>query len=214
MLKTQIKASQITNLTDARYFAAWGIDWIGFDLEEGSENFVPPSSLLGIKDWIEGPKIIGEFNLLAADDILATASQLGLDGVQLGPFFPAQELVKLKGLQIIQKIVIDREISHEEIESLFLERKPEVDLFLLDFTANGISWEQVKGGQSSISILQINGWTPTYPILLDINFAASDHQELLDLGILGFAVKGGAEEKVGFKSFEDLDELFEAIEAE
>ena len=33
-----IKASRITNLTDARYFAAKEVDFLGFNLEEGTEG--------------------------------------------------------------------------------------------------------------------------------------------------------------------------------
>ena len=49
MLKTKVKASSITNLTDARYFAAWGVNWLGFDLRQGSDTYVQPQLVHAIK---------------------------------------------------------------------------------------------------------------------------------------------------------------------
>ncbi|MEZ4897663.1 MAG: hypothetical protein R2806_12545 [Saprospiraceae bacterium] len=46
-------ANQITNLTDARYFAARGLDGLIFDLEK-----MDPKEVLAIVEWIAGPDII------------------------------------------------------------------------------------------------------------------------------------------------------------
>ena len=62
MYNPQIKASQITNLTDARYFAAWGVEWLGFGLESGQDYFVTTAQMAAIKEWVEGPKMVGEFS--------------------------------------------------------------------------------------------------------------------------------------------------------
>lgn len=214
MLKTQIKASQITNLTDARYFAAWGVHWIGFDLQEGSDTYVPPTSLMGIRDWIEGPKIIGEYQLQAVEGILVTAEQLGLDGVQLGPFFPAEELAKLAALVVIQKVVFEADTQPADIEAFLKQRAKHIQHFLFDFSSNGINWSDLQNQKTAIGLAELTAWAKSYPILLDIQFPAGQYEQLLEIGIEGFSVKGGEEEKVGLKSFEELDELFEAIAPE
>ena len=38
MLKTKIIAADLQNLTDARYFAAWLVDYMSFNLSEESAN--------------------------------------------------------------------------------------------------------------------------------------------------------------------------------
>ena len=53
MLSHKIIATQITNLTDARYFAARGIDYLLFDLDEISID-----KIFEINEWVEGPKIL------------------------------------------------------------------------------------------------------------------------------------------------------------
>jgi len=38
MLKTKIIAADLQNLTDARYFAAWLVDYMSFNLSDPSVN--------------------------------------------------------------------------------------------------------------------------------------------------------------------------------
>lgn len=53
MLNRRVIAANITNLTDARYFAARGVDYLMFDVSQMSID-----SIVEIKDWVEGPKHI------------------------------------------------------------------------------------------------------------------------------------------------------------
>ena len=51
MLTKKVIAANITNLTDARYFAARGVDFLLFDLSQVSLDKV-----FEIKEWVEGPR--------------------------------------------------------------------------------------------------------------------------------------------------------------
>jgi len=53
MLKTKVIASHVTNLTDARYFAARGVDFLLFDLDD-----ITIDAAVEIKEWVEGPEIL------------------------------------------------------------------------------------------------------------------------------------------------------------
>jgi len=55
-LKTFVKASKINNLSDARYFAALEVDYIGFDGLPTSANYIAPGKQLEIAGWLSGPK--------------------------------------------------------------------------------------------------------------------------------------------------------------
>lgn len=59
--KKIIKAGSITNLTDARFFAAYDVDYIGFCFDPLSPDYISPQNALAIKGWISGPKIVAEF---------------------------------------------------------------------------------------------------------------------------------------------------------
>ena len=123
MLKTRVKASQITNLTDARYFAAWEVEWLGFNFDKGSENYIQPQVMKAIKEWVEGPKLVGEFSFASAEDIRIAKEMLGLDMVQVGMFVEEETLKALNGtcppdrrVPIIKEIVFHNEMTLTDLE--------------------------------------------------------------------------------------------------
>jgi len=61
MLSKKIIASNIRNLTDARYFAAWMVEYMSFDISAGSESYIGPENIKEIIEWLEGPEFIGNF---------------------------------------------------------------------------------------------------------------------------------------------------------
>lgn len=80
-----IKAGQVQSLTDARYFTSKGVALLGFCFDPESPAFVSPREAQQIKDWVEGPAIVGEFGPQPVGLIRETAMILGLDYVQLAP---------------------------------------------------------------------------------------------------------------------------------
>ena len=54
-----------------------------------------------------------------------------------------------------------------------------------------------------------------FKIILSIDFELDQLNEMLEtVQIHGLSLKGGEEEKVGFKSFDELDEIIDALEVE
>lgn len=211
MLKTKIKASSITNLTDARYFAAWEAEWLGFNLDPGTENYVSPATVQAMKEWVDGVKIVGEFNKQEARDILTSVDILGLDAVQLGTFASLETLQALhaKEVPVLQEFVVE---EWHDLSALAIQMEARSGLaayFLLDFAKNGLSWAAAK----SNVLAELRQLAEDFPLLLNLPFPASEVEEVLEqTGAAGFSVQGGEEEKVGFKSFDELDDLFEALE--
>lgn len=60
-LNKQVKAGSITHLTDARFFAAYDVAYIGFCFDPLSPDYISPQAALAIKGWINGPQIVAEF---------------------------------------------------------------------------------------------------------------------------------------------------------
>jgi phosphoribosylanthranilate isomerase len=83
MSNIRIWAADVNNLSDARYFAAMGVDILSFKCI----NEVDLLKILAIKDWVEGPKIAFE-----VDDIEISShtqhfiNKLQPDIVLLSPF--------------------------------------------------------------------------------------------------------------------------------
>ena len=100
MLKIKVKAGSITNLTDARYFAAREVEWLGFPIGSG-EGLIEPAKVKAIAEWVDGVKIVGEFSFSTPAEIISLGQQIGLDAVQVGMFISQNDISELKGLTVI-----------------------------------------------------------------------------------------------------------------
>jgi phosphoribosylanthranilate isomerase len=209
MLKTRIKASQVTNLTDARYFAARGVDWLGFNLDPGTENFIHPQNIKAIKEWLEGPQIVGEFGIQDSSEMAAAIDFLGLDIIQVGMFADTSSLA-LQGVTVIKEIVVEKDLDYYDLRSSFETASANVDIFLLNYSKNNISWESISTKKNALKDL-----CDRFKIILSIDFELTHLNDILtSLPIYGLSLKGGEEEKVGFKSFDELDEILDALEVD
>ena len=213
MLQTRVKAGSITNLTDARYFAAWGVEWLGFDLDQGSERYLPAHQVQAIAEWIDGSQIVGEFNLHSSEEISTAIELLSLDAIQAGPLTSTETIIALDArLPIIKEIVVEPNSSASQIEDQIHQFAPLAELFLINFEKNGISWTHIKEGKSlPLDFLRELGDLVSW--LASMNFSPDQLNEMLDsLGPDGLHLVGGEEERVGLKSFDELDEVFEKLE--
>lgn len=196
------KASRITNLTDARYFAAKEVDFLGFNLEDGTPGYLDPVYMKAIREWVQGPKIVGEFDRTPAATVLEAANFYDLDAVQVTR---TADLESLAGLELILAVPAVPDLP--TLERLFATQAPFVTWFLLDFTA-------APEATAALSE-QTAGWRnlfANYPTLLDLDVPAADLPTLMNaLQPLGLALRGGEEEQVGVKSFDTIEAVFDAL---
>jgi len=213
MLSTKVKASAITHLTDARYFAAWETEWLGFMLSPGSEASVELQLVAALREWVDGVKICGEFSLASLPEIEAAIDVLGLETIQLGMLTPLENLQALRGkVEIIQEIVVEAYLTAEELSEMMEERKEAVDYFLLQFNKGGLTWPDIQE-DTPFGVEQLAQWAKQYPLLIDLPLEGTTPTQFLDqIPVKGFSVVGAEEEKVGVKSFDELDEFFEDLE--
>ncbi|HPH17707.1 MAG TPA: hypothetical protein PLE32_02990 [Haliscomenobacter sp.] len=208
----KIKAGSITNLTDARYFSAWEVEWLGFNLSEGEENAIAPMQLAAIREWVEGPKIVGEFSLSPKEEILHYVAELQLDAVQVGMFTDLATVMDLSyQLPVIKEIVVEKTTTVGDIEFMLSHFAPHVTYFLLNFDKGGFNWDQVQKGEI-LNVPVLQDFCQNFPILLGIGVASTELKSMLELlQPLGLNLLGGEEEKIGVKSFDDVDEIFEHL---
>lgn len=196
-----IKASTITNLTDARYFAAKEVDFLGFNLEEGTPGHLDPIYMKAIREWVQGPKITGEFDRTPAAAVREAATFFGLDAVQITR---TDDLELLKGLEVIFYVPAHADVAG--VRAVF-EAVSGVNLFSLDFSPiadaetllleNAAAWRELFAA---------------FPTLLQLDVPAEALPPLLEaLHPAGLALRGGEEELVGVKSFEEIDAIFETL---
>lgn len=202
-----VKASAVTNLTDARYYAAKEVQYLGFNLEEGTPGYLDPVYMKAIREWVAGPKIVGEFTKLPTAHVLAALEFFGLDAVQLSAEHHEKNLQELPGVEIILRVNAGLEAA--ALARVFQHAAPYVSCFLLDFSETN-NWESTLNEN-------IDYWNKLFslrPTLLQADFSAAQLPPLLQKFKLGgFSLVGGEEEQVGVKSFEEIDEIFEMLEA-
>lgn len=214
MLSTKVKANSITHLTDARYFAAWEVEWLGFQLIPGDAHYLSPQYLAAFKEWVDGVKICGEFGLADVGEINEMIDLLDLKTIQVGIFTPVSTLKTLKErVEVLQELVVENYSDNADIEAILSENHAFVDYFILQCSKGGIQWSDLVNG-IPFSIEQLKKWAGQYPLLLDINVDEDiNYGDLLELiPVKGYCTSGGEEEKVGFKNFDELDDFFEALE--
>jgi phosphoribosylanthranilate isomerase len=211
MLKLKIKASQITNLTDARYFAAKEVEWLSFNFAEKTENYIEPMRARAMFDWVEVPHLIGEFGGFDAEGVNFYAESWGLKAVQVGE---NTEVFDLKSDYILKEIIVEADSTYEELSRQMSALKNIVAVFELNFEKNNVSFSDVKSGKGPLSINALFGLCEAFNVILNIDFQLVELEEIIALNPFGLSLKGGEEERVGVKSFDELDDIFDKLEME
>jgi phosphoribosylanthranilate isomerase len=201
-----LKATAVTNLTDARYFAAKDVAYLGFNLEEGTEGYLDPMYMKAIREWVTGPRIVGEFSRQPLAHVAAAASFFELDTVQLSAENHLAELPSLAQLDVI--LHVDGRLDMTSIQKIFHNAQPFVSCFLIDFSLVN-NWE-------SAMYLHKDAWNVLFdlqPTLLQANVTPGQLAPLFQqLRLAGLSIVGGEEERVGVKSFDQIEELLESLE--
>jgi len=209
VLKIKVKANSITNLTDARYFAAREVTWMGFCLDPASDDYVAPQKVSAICGWLDSVKFVGEFPLTDAVEVLEMAEHLNLHAVQVHRFTEPDDLNELqRRIPVIQEVVLAADEDPGALLDWMNNRAGTVEAFLLDFGKNRIGWSENPGWQEWLKTACNN-----HPVILNMDFSTDALPEILNtLPLHGLAVHGGEEEKTGIKSFDELDSLLEFLE--
>jgi phosphoribosylanthranilate isomerase len=202
MLRIPLLAYGITHLTDARYFAAWLPDYLCFPLGEGGLTL---DYFLAIREWVEGPVCV---------------AQLGADA---GAVFSPKDLQEqhvthllvdhgfdypTDGFEVITRLPVAGYHSADDLTDLLSEIRGPI---ILDFTDGGITWDDIRSGHPfSLDELK-NVLATRQELYFRIDLAPASAPKALPY-LPGLAVRGSGEEKVGYKSFEELNDLFEELE--
>jgi phosphoribosylanthranilate isomerase len=78
MLKTIVKVSEVNNLSDARYCAGMGVEYIGFSMDN-----VPFEKYKEMRGWLAGVQIVGETSSNNALHIQEMVSTFLPDAIQI-----------------------------------------------------------------------------------------------------------------------------------
>ena len=195
MSSIKVKINKVNNLTDARYFAAMNVDYLGFCCNTGTEMYCAPSKIKEIIAWVNGPEFVLEFDGWQAEEDVNEMISLNIgNAIHFGAFATYTGNFS---------IPVFKDFILENIDEVLFEN---IDFPVIrsDKSFKELTVEELSNLQKVIS--QNN-------IFLDIEFDHRVLEEMLQkLPVYGLILRGGEEEKIGLKSFEQLDRIFEILE--
>ena len=197
-LKTMVKVGQITNLSNARYCAGMGVNMLGFVVDEGSEFFISPEQFREISGWVAGVEFVGEISGSQIPELTGYSfSYLQVSDRAL------PEIVHASGYACIFYINTANYVP-EHIALMMEEQQKYVSYFLLE----GLNPDILDDAE----LERITTWAASYPVWLGSGITPHNLEKLLASGIRGIALYGGTESKPGFKDYDELADILEALD--
>ena len=197
-LKTMVKVGQITNLSNARYCAGMGVNMLGFVVDDGSEFFISPEQFREISGWVAGVEFVGEISGSQIPELTGYSfSYLQVSDRAL------PEIVHASGYACIFYINTANYVP-EHIAQMMEEQQKYVSYFLLE----GLNPDILDDAE----LERITTWAASYPVWLGSGITPHNLEKLLASGIRGIALYGGAESKPGFKDYDELTDILEALD--
>lgn len=202
-LKTLVKISGVTNLSDARYCAGMGVDMLGFSMDANSPNYVEPAKFGEIRGWVAGVQIVGETTATDPELIEQLLETYQPDVLQI------DEPALLPYLATFNKPLILRvNLLHttlDQLDTLFQTSVSGADFVLLE------SHSAIHMDDDLETLL--HRLATKHPILLGTGISVQNVHNLLDnMSIRGIALNGSHEDQPGNKEFGELMDVLEAIE--
>lgn len=197
-LKTFVKVGSITNLSDARYCAGMGVDMLGFCLDATADSYIDPEAYKEIVGWVTGPQFVGEFENESVSGILDAKEALKFDIIQTTNKEAANRLAA--SMDVILKITPTL-IGESTLREYLTDVDDSIKYILVE------SEDDIENDNH----LEIRDLTKEYDILKGYNLNAGSINDELD-DFAGISLKGSEEEKPGFKDYDELADILEALE--
>lgn len=196
----QIKLGSVNNLSDARYAAAVGINYIGFCFNPAQPGFVPPIKAKEIIDWTSGSHIVGEFGEQEIEEIQTIAELLDIDILELENQMLPDEL-QVFDLPIIKKIDLSQftESMFKQFCTAYAGKVQAFHFYNWEhlFSNHPVLVDEVK----EQVFLELQSNTPNWKTLL------------AQIKPFGIHLQGENEEKTGIRDFDELNQLLEDLTA-
>jgi phosphoribosylanthranilate isomerase len=200
---TKIKLGSVNNLSDARYAAAAGIDYIGFCFDPLQLPYIAPIKAKEIIDWITGSYVVGEFGEQSLQEIADICELLDIDVIEVeNRLYPDD----LKSLQkpIIKKLDIEK-YSEEELKNELNAYALVADAFHFYVGSHNPDFDTTHALKLANDYRIIWGLdTHTGDIK---NWVQSQHP-------FGINIIGGEEERPGIKDFDQIADILEQLTIE
>ena len=197
-LRTFVKVSNVTNLSDARYCAGMMVDVIGFNVDPTSSDRISPDDFKEITEWVAGVKYAGEFENSSKDTICEALNHYPIDFIQIEDY-GAVETVHLLGKPIIFKLSVDSEDDLNGLKGKLSYLDELVQIIIIRSNTPEL--------HDSIDA-QIGYYNGNVKLLKGYGLAETEHLAKYP----GLELEAEKEERPGFKDYGAVMDVLEAIE--
>ncbi|MBL7872624.1 MAG: hypothetical protein JNM78_13490 [Cyclobacteriaceae bacterium] len=188
-LKTKVKAGNITNLSDARYCAGMGVDWLGFPA-----NAIDPKTFAEITAWVSGPQFVLE---IANHSLL---EEYQVEFIQINCKEIAKTSTNSKARLIVTLAFADWDTSKE----LIGKNKDRIEFLLITHLA----------GDNQRDSEIIKSMSDLVDVYIDLDSAPYSLDDVLTFKIAGINISGNQELKPGLKDYAELADVLEQLEVD
>ena len=193
MLKLRVKLGEVSNLSDARYAAGMGVESIGFTINESKPGHIDAETVNTITEWVAGVKIVGE----TGESLPKGLEQYKLDFLEVSN----SELLN-NDHQYLFRTSVSKD-NLDDLEPILSTNSDQVEYFVLDITPEQLA----DVGQ------ELKRLARTYPIFISSEFSPQSLHYILEvIQPAGIELKGGIEEKPGFKDYSGIADILELLE--
>ncbi|MBK0402885.1 hypothetical protein I5M27_07795 [Adhaeribacter sp. BT258] len=203
-LKTTVLVNGINNLSDARYCAGMGADLMGFNLDASHADHITEAAFKEITGWVSGIQLVGEFDEASVTEINEKAFNLNLDFIQLNKTYLIDEIRKIEK-PVIQKVFINKDTIETELVEMLELYHSDVNGFLIystDFTTI-----------DDTNCRLLRDIANRYKVIIGFGVEKSNLDYILEeINPFGIGMQGSDEIRPGLKTFDELEEIFEALE--
>ncbi|MFY8108200.1 MAG: hypothetical protein ACOVO9_04375 [Bacteroidia bacterium] len=194
----QIKLGGVNNLSDARFAAAVGINYIGFSFNPSNPAYIPPIKAKEIIDWTSGSHIVGEFGEQDIEEIQTISELLNIDIIELENDLLPDELGSFE-MPIIKKISL-KDFNPEMFSQLINAYTGKVQSF------HFYDWEHLLIKNTGL-LKEVKE-----QVFIDLNPNLENWKAILsEINPFGIHLSGESEEKTGIRDFDELNDLIDQL---
>lgn len=202
-LKTFVKVGHISNLSDARYCAGFGVNLLGFNLFDQSEDQISVELAKEIMGWVAVENFVLECGNADKEFVDQMINETGIDYVQVNHPEIANDLAA-DGRQVILKMKINSPEESEIAEQIISRLDTNIKFLIVDSDDNDAS----SYTADLVKNVEI-------PVLKAFDNTKENIVTILEEGhFAGIALKGSVEDKPGFKDYDELADILETLEVD
>lgn len=199
-MRAQVYFHHCHTLSDARYAAAEGFEFIAFAIDPTLNDFPGMAKLKEIAGWVSGPRLVGQFPENTPLAVIKDAVEfLALEAVELTHPVNANMAEQL-GLPIIVKVPWELPSA---IASEYLQQN------YLVILASTEAFDTLAALPKSS---ELQALCQQYDLILSCNFSTENLLHALEeWAPYGIALRGGEEERPGWYNYEQLYALTDIL---